>query len=73
MKNKFDSVKITGFNENGSIGTSYAGNPLFWVGLAVLACLIFLTIITMLDFKKDSYWIKRAPGSFQKESYQQQF
>lgn len=32
----------------------YGVNPLFWIGVAVLACLVFLTIITMLDLQRDS-------------------
>jgi hypothetical protein len=29
-------------------------NPLFWIGIAVLVCLFFLTVITAMDFKRDS-------------------
>ena len=33
---------------------SYGGNPLFWIGVAVLVCLIFIAVISALDLKKDS-------------------
>ncbi len=51
-------------NKEGS-DSSYGGNPLFWIGIAVLVCLIVLTAISVMDLRSDMQKMRPVvtPGS----------